>query len=195
MEGDAVLTEKKAREVIVAAGYKVVSFAEGAAPKVTAYRFRVKPLAPDARAKLEQGLREDVEAAERVAIDGLGRATVVLAPEAGDAREALLASLTKRGVVAEGFETKLWPKLDATYVVAVEGMRGSTDAQSVVDVLSEVPKVVAVHVDRDAGAVTLWLKEPCDALDAKVRAALEPTGLSVARFELVRAETAASASQ
>ncbi len=184
MKNDAVLTELEARKVIRDAGYKVVSFEGGEPRKLTAYLFRVSQFEPDGRASLENGLREDLKVADRVAVDSLGRGTVVVRGEPAAAREAVTASLKKRGVAAEAFETKTWPMLDATYVVAVFGMNGAVERRKVADALSGVAKVVAVHVYQDDGTATLWLKEPCDALEANVRAALTPAGFSVSRFEL-----------
>ena len=184
MEDPAVLTEQEASKVIQGAGYKVVSFKAGEPRKVTAYLFRVSGFGPDGRASLEKGLLEDLEDADRVAVDSLGRATVVVSGDAVAAREAVSASLEKRGVAAEGFETETWPELEATYVVAVHGMSGAVETRTVADALAGVDKVVAAHVYQDAGTATLWLKEPCDALEANVRAALTPAGFSVSRFEL-----------
>ncbi|HTF89760.1 MAG TPA: hypothetical protein VK843_15205 [Planctomycetota bacterium] len=183
MKDDAVLTERKATKVIRAAGYKVVSFKHGEPPTQTAYLFRMNRFEPDQRASLEKELREDLEGADMVAVDSLGRATVVVSGDAA-AREAVSASLKERGVAAEAFETKIWPKLDATYVVAISGMNGAVETRTVSDALAGVAKVVAVHVYQDEGSATLWLKEPCDALEANVRAALTPAGFSVSRFEL-----------
>ena len=185
MEDDAVLTEREARKVIREAGYKVVSFEAGEPRKVTAYLFRVSPLDPDGRASLERGLREDLEDVDRIAVDSLGRATVVVSGDAAATPDAVSASLSKRGVAAVGFETKTWPKLEATYVLAVAGMDGADEARATSDALAGVAKVVVVHVDQDAGTATLWLKEPCDALAANVRAALAPAGFSVTRFERI----------
>lgn len=185
MKNDAVLTEQAASKVITDAGYKVVSFKRGEPRKQTAFLFRLNELGPDERARLEDGLREDLEGADKVAVDSLGRATVIVSGDPAAAKEAVSASLKKRGVAAEGFETKTWPKLDATYVVAVSGMNGAVETRTVADALAGVAKVVAVHVYRDDGRATLWLKEPCDALEANVRAALTPAGFSVSRFELM----------
>ncbi len=184
MKNDAVLGERDANEVIRNAGYKVVSFKRGEAPKLTAYLFRVSQFEPDGRASLENGLREDLEGADKVAVDSLGRATVVVSGDAAAAQNAVSASLQKRGHAAEGFETKTWPKLDATYVVEVSGMNDVVETRTVADALAGVAKVVAVHVYQDTGTATLWLKEPCDALEANVRAALTPVGFTVSRFEL-----------
>jgi len=184
MANDAVLDERNASKVIRNAGYKVVSFTRGEPPKRTAYLFRVSRFEPDTRASLENGLRDDLEGADKVAVDSLGRATVVVKGDAAAAQEAVSASLKKRGLAAEGFETKTWPKLDATYVVAVSGMKGAVETRTVADALAGVAKVVAVHVYQDTGTATLWLKEPCDALEANVRAALTPAGFTVSRFEL-----------
>ncbi len=181
---DAVLTELEASEVIRIAGYEVVSFNAGPPPRVTAIRCYVNKLEPDVRAMLENGLREDLKDADKVAVDSLGRATVVVSRKAAAARNAVAASLQKRGVVAEEFETKSWPKLDATYMVAVSGMNGLIETRTAANVLAGVAKVVAVHVYQDTGTAMLWLKEPCDALEANVRAALTPAGFSVSRFEL-----------
>lgn len=180
----AVLTEPEASQVIRDAGYQVVSFTVGEAPKRTAFLFRVNGFEPFVRGTLEDGFREDLENADQVAVDSLGRATVVVSGEAAAAREMLFLSMKKRGVAAEGFETKTWPKLDATYVIAVPGMNGVVETRSVADALAGVAKVVAVHVYQDTGTATLWLKEPCDALEANVRAALTPAGFAVSRFEL-----------
>jgi len=184
MEDRAVLTEEEASQVIRDAGYKVVSFKAGEPRKLTAYLFRVSPFEPDGRARLEDGLRADLWGADKVAVDSLGRATVVVSGDAAAAREAVFASLEKRGVAAEGFETETWPGLDATYVVAMSGMNGAVQARSAADALAGVPKVVAVHVYQDTGTATLWLKEPCDALEANARGALTAAGFSVTRFEL-----------
>ena len=180
----AVLTEPEAHKVIQAAGYRVVSFAVGDAPKRTAFLFRVRAFEPLVRETLENGFRDDLKNSEKVAVDGLGRVAIVVTGDAADAREMLLLSLRKRGVAAEGFETKTWPKLDATYAVAVSGMTGAVEANTVADVLAGVAKVVAVHVYPDAGTATLWLKEPCDALEAKVTAALAAAGFSASSIEL-----------
>ena len=184
MEDRAVLTEEEASQVIRDAGYKVVSFKAGEPRKLTAYLFRVSPFEPDGRARLEDGLRADLWGADKVAVDSLGRATVVVSGDAAAAREAVFASLEKRGVAAEGFETETWPGLDATYVVAMSGMNGAVQARTAADALAGVPKVVAVHVYQDTGTATLWLKEPCDALEANARGALTAAGFSVTRFEL-----------
>ena len=184
MRDRAVLTEGEASKVIEDAGYKVVSFEAGDPRRVTALLFRVGALEPGGRAGLERGLREDLEDAHQVALDCLGRGTVVVSGDAAAAREAVSESLGRQGAAAEGFETKNWPQLDATYEVAVPGMRGADEARAVADALAAVPKVVAVHVYQDAGTATLWLKEPCDALEANVKATLAPAGFSVARFEL-----------
>ncbi len=184
MKNDAVLRERDASIVIRSAGYKVVSFKRGELPKRTASLFRVSPFEPDARASLENGLREDLVGADQVAVDSLGRATVVMSGDAAAARDAVFASLKKRGHTAEGFETKTWPKLDATYVVELSGMSDVPETRKVADALAGVAKVVAVHVDQDTGTATLWLKEPCDALEANVRAELTPAGFAVSRFEL-----------
>ena len=184
MKHDAVLTELEASKVIRDAGYKVVSFKCGEPPKLTACLFRVRRFEPYGRASLENGLREDLEDADKIAVDSLGRATVVVSGDAAAAREAVSASLKKRGVAAGDFETRAWPKLDAAYVVAVSGMSGAVEMRTVADALARVAKVVAVHVYQDTGRATLWLKEPCDALEANVRAALAPAGFSVSRFEL-----------
>jgi hypothetical protein len=184
MKHDAVLTELEARRVIGEAGYKVVSFKVGEPRTLTAYLFRVSKFEWGERASLEIALREDLKDADRVAIDSLGRGTVVLSDASAAALEVISASLKKRGVAAEGFETKIWPKLDATYVVAVSGMNGAVETRKVADALASVAKVVAVHVYQDAGTATLWLKEPCDALETNIRAALTPAGFSVSRFEL-----------
>ena len=180
----ADLEELSTSEVIRKAGYKVVSFKVGEAPKRTAFVFRVNDFEPLVRETLENGFREDLKNADRVAVDSLGRATVVVSGDAAAAREMLFLSMRKRGVVAEGFETKTWPKLDATYEVAVSGMNGAAEARTVAGVLAGVAKVVAVHVYQDAGTATLWLKEPCDALATNVTAALTPAGFSVSSFEL-----------
>ncbi|MFN0007109.1 MAG: hypothetical protein ACKVXR_04310 [Planctomycetota bacterium] len=180
----AVLGEPESTEVIRDAGYQVVSFTVGEAPKRTAFLFRVNEFEPFVRETLETGFRQDLDNADKVAVDSLGRATVVVSGEAAPAREMLLLSMKKRGVAAEGFETKTWPKLDATYVVAVPGMNGVVETQTVADALAGVAKVVAVHVYQDDGTATLWLKEPCDALEANVRAALTSAGFAVSRFEL-----------
>jgi hypothetical protein len=184
MDDDAVLTESQAKKAIKNAGYKVVSFKRGEAPKRTAYLFRVNELEPDRRASLEAGLREDLAGADKVAVDSLGRATVVVSADSAAAREAVSASLKKRGLAAQGFETKTWPKLDATYVVAIPVMNELVETRTVADALAGVAKVVAVHVYEDTGTATLWLKEPCDALEANVKAALTPAGFTVSRFEL-----------
>jgi hypothetical protein len=195
MKKHEVLTPRKAREVIRIAGYKVVSFEEGAPHQVTAYLFRVGRFERDGRASLENGLREDLKDADKVAVDSLGRGTVVVSGEPAAAREAVLASLQKRGIATEGLETKGWPKPDATYVVAMSGMNGAVEAQTAADTLARVAKVLAVHVYQDTGTATLWLKEPCDALEANVKAALAPAGLSVSRFELVKSDAPATASR
>ena len=179
-----VLTEVEATNVIRDAGYKVVSFTVGEAPKRTAFLFRVNRFEPIVRATLEDGFREDLKKADKVAVDSLGRVTVVVNSDAVAAREMLFLSMRKRGVVAEGFEAKTCPKLDATYEIAVSGMSGAVEAQTVADTLAGVAKVVAVHVYQDSGTATLWLKEPCDALEANVKAALTPAGFSVSSFEL-----------
>lgn len=166
------------------AGYEVVSFERGEPPKRTAILFRVNTFDPDVRAILESGLRDDLKNADKVAVDSLGRATVVVSGDAAATREMISLSMKKRGVAAEGFETKTWPKLDATCVVAVSGMNGTVETRTVADALASVAKVVAVHVYEDTGTATLWLKEPCDALEANVAAALMPAGFSVERFEL-----------
>ena len=184
MEKDAILTESEATRVIKKAGYKVVSFKAGEPPKQTALLFHVSPANPDGRESLENGLREDLKDADRIAVDSLGRATVLVSGGAPAAREAVSASLKKRGVAAEGLETKTWPKLDAAYVLAVPGMNDAIRTRAVADALQGVAKVVAVHVYQDTGTATLWLKEPCDALEANVRAALAATGYSVSGFEL-----------
>lgn len=181
---DAVLTELDASEVIRNAGYEVVSFNVGPPPRVTAFLFYVNEFEPDALAILENGLREDLKDADKVAVDSLGRATVVVSGKAAAARDAISASLKKRRVAAEGFETKRWPKLDATYVVAVSGMNGLIETRTAANVLAGVPKVVAVHVYQDTDTAMLWLKEPCDALETNVKAALMSAGYSVSRFEL-----------
>lgn len=185
MKGDAVLTESEATEVIRTAGYQVVSFERGAPPERTAWLFRVNDFEPDERARLESGLREDLPDADKVAVDSLGMATVVVSRDATAAGEAISASLVKRGVAAEGLVSRSWPKLDATYVVAISGgMNDAAETRAVSDALAGVAKVVAVHVQQDTGSATLWLKEPCDALEANVTAALTSAGFSVARFEL-----------
>ena len=184
MKNDAVLTERKAVKVIRDAGYKVVSFKVGEPPKLTAYLFSVSHFEPDGRASLENGLREDLEEADKVAVDSLGRGTVVMKGETAATREAVLASLKERGIATEGFEARTWPKLDATYLVAVSGMSGAAETRAVADALAGVAKVIAAHVYQEAGTAELWLKEPCDALEANVRAALTPAGYSVSRFEL-----------
>lgn len=183
MEDDAVLAERDADKVIQKAGYKVVSFERGASPTVTAYLFRVSEFDPDGRSRVENGLREDLKGADEVAVDSLGRATVVMSGDATASQAAISASLEKRGLAAQGFETKTWPKLDATYVVAVSGMDDAVESRAVADALAGVAKVVAVHVYQDTGTATLWLKEPCDELEANVRAALSPAGFAVSRFE------------
>jgi hypothetical protein len=183
MQDRAVLAEREADRVIRDAGYEVVSFEAGEPRKLTAFLFGASTLGADGRASLERGLREDLDA-DKVAVDSLGRVTVVVGGDAAAAREALSESLRKRGVAAEGFETKTWPQLDATYEVAVSGMSGAAEARAVADALAGVAKVVAVHVYQDAGTATLWLKEPCDALEANARAALTSAGFSVSRFEL-----------
>ena len=78
MKDDAVLTEREASKVIRDAGYKVVSFKVGEPPELTAFLFRVSKLEPDGRASLENGLREDLKDADKIAVDSLGRATVVV---------------------------------------------------------------------------------------------------------------------
>lgn len=181
---NTALTELDASKVIRDAGYEVVSFERGEPRKLTAILFRVNEFDPAVRAALETGLREDLNGADKVAVDSLGRATVVVSGKPAAAREAISLSMTRRGAAAEGFETKTWPTLDATYVVAVTGVHGAVEARTVADALADVAKVVAVHVYQDAGTATLWLKEPCDALETNVRAALTPAGFSVSRFEL-----------
>ncbi len=181
---DAVLTELEANEVIRNAGYEVVSFKVGPPPRVTAILCYVNKFEPDVRAMLEKGLREDLKNADEVAVDSLGRVTVVVSRKAAAARDAVAASLKKREVAAEEFETKSWPKLDATYLVAMSGMNGLIETRTAANALTGVAKVVAVHVYQDTGTAMLWLKEPCDALEANVRAALTPAGFSVTRFEL-----------
>lgn len=185
MRNVAVLTQGEANKVIQEAGYKVVSFKRGEPRMLTAFLFRVNGFGPDERARLENGLREDLDGADKVAVDSLGRATVVVNGDPDAASEALTASLKQRGVASANFETKTWPKLDATYVVRVSGMNGAVEWRTVADALAGVAKVVAVHVYQDDGRATLWLKEPCDALEANVRAALTPGGFSVSRFELM----------
>jgi copper chaperone CopZ len=184
MKKDAALTEPQAIKVIQDAGYKVVSFKCAEPPKQTAYLFRVSRFEPEGRANLENRLREDLGNADKVAVDSLGRVSVVVSGDAAAMRGALSASLKKRGVAADGFETVTWPRLEATYVVAVSGMHGAVEARTVLDALAGVAKVVAVHVYQDTGTAALWLKEPCDALEANVRSALTVSGFSVARFEL-----------
>jgi hypothetical protein len=181
---NAVLTEPQASQVIRKAGFKVVSFKIGEPAQQTAYLFRVLRFEPEGRASLESGLREDLKDVDKVAVDSLGRVTVLSSGATAAAQEAVAASLAKRGVAAEGFETKTWPKLESTYVLAVPGMNGPFDTRRVADALAGVAKVVAVHVYLDAGTATLWLKEPCDALETNVRAALAPLGFSISRFEL-----------
>jgi len=180
----AVLTESDAIQVIRDAGYQVVSFTVGEAPKRTAFLFRIDDFHPIVRATLENGFRDDLSNVDRVAIDSLGRATVVVSGEPVAAREMLLLSMKKRGVAAEGLETKTWPKLDATYEVLVSGMNDAAEMRTVTDALAGVARVVAVHVVEDTGTATLWLKEPCDALEANVEAALARSGFTVSRFEL-----------
>jgi hypothetical protein len=181
---DAVLTELEASEAIRNAGYEVVSFHAGPPPRMTAVLCYVNKFEPDVRAMLEKGLREDLKDADKVAVDSLGRVTVVVSGKAAAARDAVAASLKKREVVAEELETKSWPKLDATYIVAVTGMNGLIETRTLANTLAGVPKVVAVHVYQDTGNAMLWLKEPCDALETNVKAALTPAGFSVSRFEL-----------
>ena len=184
MEDDADLAERDARKAIQKAGYQVVSFAEGRHPERTAYLFRVGDLEPAGRASLESGLRADLKNADKVAVDCLGRATVVVSGNPAAAQDAVVASLSKRGLAAEGLQRQSWPRLDATYVVAVSGMDDDFEARTVADALAGVAKVVAVHVYQDTGTATLWLKEPCDALEGNVKAVLAPAGFVVSRFEL-----------
>jgi len=184
MENDEVLAERETSQVIQKAGYKVVSFARGEPPNRTAYLFRVSQFEPAGRASLENGLRKDLEGEDKVAVDSLGRGTVVMRGDAAAGQEAVSASLKKRGIAAESFETKTWPKLDATYVVAVSGMDDVVETRTVADLLASVAKVVAVHVYQDTGTATLWLKEPCDALEANVRATLTAADFTVSGFEL-----------
>lgn len=186
MEKDAVLTERASKKAIQAAGYKLVSFEEGAPARRTGYLFRVEELEARERAKLESDLREDLGGATRVAIDSLGRGTVVTSADAPDAREAIVASLVRGRVAARELDTRSWPALDATYAVAVPGMDTAVEARSVADLLEGVAKVVRVHVDHDAGVATLWLKEPCDALETSVRSTLATASFATARFELRR---------
>jgi hypothetical protein len=185
MEDEAVLTERSASKAIRNAGYEVVSFERGLPPTRTAFLFRLSDFDPARRASLEDGLREDLEGADGVAVDSLGRATVVAGADAGAVQAALSASLARRGLAAEGFETRTWPKLEATYLVAISWRNDPAETRKVADALAGVPKVVAVHVHQDTGTATLWLEEPCDALEANVRAALTPGGFEVARFELL----------
>ena len=184
MTGDAILTEQESVKVIEKAGYKVVSFEAGAKPGVVACLFRVGGLSPEGRTRLEKGLREDLKDAARVAIDSLGRATVLVKGDAAAARTALTASLERHGAAAEGLQIENWPQLEATYVVAASGMASPEAAQQVVDALTRVAKVKAVLVHQDTGTATLWLKEPCDALDKNVREALDAAGFPVTRVEL-----------
>jgi hypothetical protein len=74
--------------------------------------------------------------------------------------------------------------LDATYELRVAELNDVVEARRVADALSGVAKVVAVNVYQDAGRATLWLKEPCDALEGNVRAALASAGFTLSRFEL-----------
>jgi len=185
MEREAVLTERDAKKVIQDAGYKVVSFQLGEPPKRTAFLFRVNQLEPGQRASLEGALREELTDADKVAIDSLGRATIVVRGDPAAAEASVSASLKSRGLATAGTETRTWPRLDATYVVAVPGMTGPAAARTIADALAGVAKVVAVHVYQDTATATLWLKEPCDALETNVKAALTPAGFSVARFELL----------
>lgn len=174
-----------AKQVISKAGLEVVSFERGAAPTRTAYRFRLSEFEPARRASVERSLRAEWKGAEKVALDSFGRATVVFTGDGTDAREAVSASLKQRGLAAEDFETKRWPKLDATYVISVPATQDVDSARKVADALAGVAKVVAVHVYHDTGTATLWLKEPCNALEANVKAALASAGFTLARFELL----------
>jgi hypothetical protein len=180
----ALLTEPEASHVIRDAGYEVVSFKANGPPKVAAVLFYVDALEPGSRTIVENGLRADLKDADKIAVDSLGRATVVMSGKVAAVQQAVSASLVKRGVAAEDVETRTWPKLDATYVVEVSGMNGLIEMRTVANTLAGVPKVVAVHVYEDTGTAMLWLKEPCDALEANVKSALTPGGFTVSRFEL-----------
>ncbi len=183
-EHDTVLTELDADRVIRDAGFDVVSFQIGPPPKLAAVLFYLDRFEPDERARVERALREDLEDADKIAIDSLGRATVVMSGRPAAAQAAVIASLKKRGVAAQELETRTWPKLDATYTVTVSGMNGLIETRTVANALANVSKVVAVHVYQDTGTAMLWLKEPCNMLEANVRSALELAGFSLSSFEL-----------
>jgi len=67
---------------------------------------------------------------------------------------------------------RAWHHRRTRVVVAAPGRRAQLqvglplEVFEVFDALAGVDKVVAAHVYQDAGTATLWLKEPCDALEA-----------------------------
>ena len=184
MKEGASLSLEAATEALANAGFGVTKIEGGEAPKVTAYVFRVTGVDPAKPAAARQALLGVLDVPDFVAVDATGAAAVTLRGD-GKADEAALGdALRKAGFGLEEFTVREWPKDPAVYAIELKDVTDISAAKRVRTALVALEKVFWAEVHPEEGSAVIFLNEPCNEIEAKVRGALGNLGYGVSRFRL-----------
>ena len=178
------LSHEAATEAIVQAGFSITKIEEGAAPKVTAYLFQVTGIGPGTPATARQALIDALGAPDFVAVDATGAAVVTLRGDKMTSEPALGDSLRKAGFGLEGLSVRDWPTDPAVYVMELPDVTDVSAAKTARAALVALEKVFWAEVHPEQKSATIFLNEPCDEIEGKVRGALANSNYGVSQFRL-----------
>ena len=186
MKHGAALSREAATEALVKAGFGVTKIEGGEAPKVTAYLFRVTGIDPAQPALARQTLFGALDAPDYVALDATGAAAVTLRGGEQASEAELGNSLRKAGFGLEEFSVREWPKDRAVYVMELQDVTDVPAAQRARGALVALEKVFWAEVHPETKSAVIFLNEPCNEIEVKVRAALGSLGYAVPQFGLAK---------
>jgi len=184
MKEGTSLSREAATEALVKAGFGVTKIEGGEAPNVTAYVFRVTGVDPAKPAAARQALLGALDASDFVAVDATGAAAVTLRGNGKASESALSDSLREAGFGLEEFTVREWPKDPAVYAIELKDVTDISAAKKVRAALVALEKVFWAEVHPEQGSAVIFLNEPCNEIEAKVRGALANLGYGVLQFRL-----------
>lgn len=184
MKQGASLSRAAATEALVKAGFGVTKIEGGEAPKVTAYLFRVTGIDPAQPALARSALVGAFDAHDFMAIDATGAVAVTLRGDKQASEAALGDSLRKSGFGLEEFSVREWPKDRAVYVMELPDVTDVSAAQRARTALVALDKVFWAEVHPEKKSAVIFLNEPCNEIEVKVRGALANLGYAVPQFRL-----------
>ena len=187
MKRGATLSAEAAEKALKGAGFGMRGFTGGPPPAFTVVRATVRPReaaagAEAARSALVRELTRELPSVAELFVEPDGRLTALLSGDARLEEKALAAAAGKRGFDVAGFATLSWPRTAAAYVATLRPAQGAGGA-SPRAALEGIESVLAAIGDSRGETFSIWTREPCENLEARLRAALAGTGRELARVE------------